>query len=167
MAGYRNNDSCGKAARAFGPLVHPFLDCANRAEHEPEQGDNPAGVKNRGEQADVKNASRPPDDASSYRHKGERAAAHPNKKRERFAKRRRDELQRRLMSVRLDLTGVSPNEPKKPARNQSEKTESREARHQAHPCYAIEKRSSQKLAARVFRDLIEPSAISSAGTINL
>jgi len=67
----------------------------------------------------------------------------------------------------LDLTGVSPNEPKKPARNQSEKTESREARHQAHPCYAIEKRSSQKLAARVFRDLIEPSAISSAGTINL
>ena len=85
LADDRNNDFADDASGAFGPLVHPFFDRANGAEREPKQPDDPAGVENRGEQADVEKASRSANDAGRDRHQRERAAAHPKKKREWFA----------------------------------------------------------------------------------
>ena len=115
MAGDRNNDFSDNAAGAVGPLVHPFFDREDGAECEPEQGDDPARVKNRGEQADVKDASRPADDAGSDRHQGETAAAHPNEKRERFPQRGRGQLKGGLVFARLDFARAAMHDPNKTA----------------------------------------------------
>src|SRR5207237_9952066 len=106
-------------------------------------------------------------DAIDDRHQRKGDAHGPNEERERFSNGRRANREPGLLFFRLEQPRASPNDPKKPTRNQCEKAESRDARQQAHPCYAIEKRSSQKFAAGVFRDLIEPPAISRAGSINL
>ena len=167
LAGYRNNHFAEHAVGALCPKVHSFFNRKNRAEHEPEKSDDLAGVNNSGECAGPEDARRAGSDAIDDRHQRKGAANDPNEKRERFSNGRRANREPGLLFFRLEQPRASPNDPKKPARNQCEKAETGDARQQAHPCYAIEKRSSQKLAARVFRDLIEPSAISSAGTINL
>ena len=156
LAGYRNDHFAEHAVGALGPKVHSFFNRKNRAEHEPEKSDDLARVNNSGEGAGPEDARRAGSDAVDDRHQRKGAAHDPNEKRERFSNGRRANREPGLLFFRL-----------KPARNQCEKAESRGARQQAHPCYAVEKRSSQKLAARVFRDLVEPPAISSAGTINL
>ena len=113
MTGDRNNYFSDNAAGAVGPLVHPFFDRENGAECEPEQGDDPARVKNRSEQPDVKDASRPADDAGGDRHQGKTAAAHPNEKRERFPKCGRGELKCGLILSRLNLAGATAHDPDK------------------------------------------------------
>src|SRR4029077_7112118 len=123
------------------------------------KSDDLARVNNSGKCADPKDTRRAGNDAVDDRHQRKGAAHDPNEKRERFSNGRRANREPGLLFFRLEQPRASPNDPKKPPRNQYEKTERRDAREQAHPCYAIKKRSSQKLAARVFRDLVEPSAI--------
>src|SRR4029453_5312434 len=103
--------------------MHSFFDRTNGAEHEPKQKYDPAGVEDRGEPAGPENASRTGRDAGYNWHEGEAAAAHQQKKRDRFANLRGANGQPGLVSIRLDLARASPDEPDKPKRDQPKQCE--------------------------------------------
>ena len=87
VAGNRNNYLADKAVGAIGPFVRSLFKRPNDAEHEPEKGNDPARVENGSKSPHAENARRPANESSGDRHQGKRAAAHAEKKRERFAKR--------------------------------------------------------------------------------
>ena len=87
VADDRSHYLADEAGRPIRPLPHSFFNRANGAENEPGQGDDPTGFENRGERADPEQASGPADNAGGDRHQRKRAAAHPQKKCDRFADR--------------------------------------------------------------------------------
>ena len=72
----RHDHFAEQTVRPFRPQVHPFFDCPDRAENEPEHSDDPSGVKNCGERTGPENSSRTGNNAGDDRHQGKAAAAH-------------------------------------------------------------------------------------------
>ena len=65
-----------QTVRPFRPQVHPFFDCPDRAENEPEESDDPSGIKNTGERAGPEQTCRTTNNAGHDWHEGKASAAH-------------------------------------------------------------------------------------------
>ena len=76
MTKNRHDYFAEQTVRPLRPQVHPFFDCADRAENEPEHGDDPSGVKNPGERAGPEQTRRTPNNAGDDWHQRKAAAAH-------------------------------------------------------------------------------------------
>jgi hypothetical protein len=134
--------------------MHSLCEDSNCSEHKPEQSDDPPSVKNVREIPGQEKTSRSGNDAGDNRHKCECSAADQQAKCKRFTDGGRAQRKPGLVSFRLDLAGVSPNDPDKPTSEQREHYERTGHTEQAHPCYAIEDLPLKECVARAFRDLV-------------
>jgi hypothetical protein len=134
--------------------MHSFCERSNCSEDKPEQSSDPPCVKNVGEHAGQEKTRWSGNDAGDDRHKCESSAAYQDEKRKRFADGGRGQRQPRLVSFRLDLSGVSPNDPDKRTSEQREHYDRTGRTEQAHPCYAIEYLHLKECVARVFRESV-------------
>lgn len=97
------------------------------------------------------------------RHEGEEAADHPNDERERFPQRGGGEREPRLLLVRSDRAGCSPNDDGQRTGNPGEQNERHETGEKARPGVVIDNAALPELRARILREAVDPLAVGEAG----
>src|SRR5205085_6770989 len=78
----------------------------------------------------------------------------------------RSELKRGLILSRLNLARAAAHDPDKRAGEDRQQRDRADGDEQSHPGHVLKNLSLQERAAGIFRDLIEPFAVISAGVIN-